>query len=195
MRNGGRRWSGPQQHWATAVAVASWVMRNKRDYLWSAATRRRFFTTRHVTSFQSADMSAHPRAWTTRVAQKRKPEVDATLCSASAEVKNCGEAVRFPRWDANSSPTEGQPLFGHGVAFLFFRSRRSHDGLSPGRTESKRLANRFCRLRQNDRAARLRSRFIPVRLRPARSRGPAHAEPAYDVSARAHVRRFREKMH
>ena len=76
-----------------------WVMRNKRDYLWSAATRRRFFTTPHVTSFQSADMSAHPRAWTTRVAQKRKPEAYASLCSASAEVKNCGEAVRFPRWD------------------------------------------------------------------------------------------------
>jgi hypothetical protein len=29
-----------------------WVTRCERDYLRGAATRRRFFTTRHVTSFQ-----------------------------------------------------------------------------------------------------------------------------------------------
>ncbi len=58
---------------ATAVAVAIWVMRNKRDYLWSAATA----------SLCSTDMSPRsktlhvraPQSLTTRVAQKRKPEV------------------------------------------------------------------------------------------------------------------------
>jgi len=52
-------------------------------------TRRRFFTRRHVTSFQSADMSAHSKPSTTRVAQKRKPGAYATLSPASAEAKTC----------------------------------------------------------------------------------------------------------
>jgi len=60
------------------------------------AAFRRFFTRRHVTSFQSADMSAHSKPSTTRVAQKRKPGAYATLSSASAEAKTCREAVRFP---------------------------------------------------------------------------------------------------
>ena len=82
-----------------------WVMRNKRDYLWSAATRRRFFYDAtchlvpkrgHVRAPQSLDNAASHRI--------RKSEAYATLCSASVEVKISGEAVRFPTWDADSVP-------------------------------------------------------------------------------------------
>jgi hypothetical protein len=98
-----------------------WVTRCARDYLRGAATRRRFFTTRHVTSFQSADMSAHPGAWTTRVAQKRKPEAYATFGSRSRKQKTVGEAVRPVVGTLIASlQKEGQPLYGHSFAFLFF---------------------------------------------------------------------------
>src|SRR4029077_18107053 len=57
--------------------------------------------------FQSTDMSAHSKASTTRVAEKRKPEANATLAPRPRKQKTVGEAV------------------------LFFRSRRLNDVLSP----------------------------------------------------------------
>ena len=79
-------------------------------------------------SFQSADMSAHSKAWTTRVAEKRKPEANATLAPRPRKQKTVGEAV------------------------LFFRSRRLNDVLSPA-VPKQPVGEQFCRLRQNDRPA------------------------------------------
>ena len=44
------------------------------------------------------------QAWTTRVAQKRKPEAYATFAPRPRKQKTVGEAVRFPSWDANGVP-------------------------------------------------------------------------------------------
>jgi hypothetical protein len=72
-----------------------------------------------------------------------------------------------------------------GVLMMFclqpYRKQTVGEQILP--SASKRQAGRLC------------SRLISVRFRPARSRGPAHAGPAYDASAHARARRSREKMH
>src|SRR2546421_8873462 len=78
------------------------------------------FTRRHVTSFQSADMSAHSKPSTTRVAQKRKPGAYATFAPRPRKQKPVGKRFASPVETLTASPTEGQPLYGYGFAFLFF---------------------------------------------------------------------------
>ena len=76
-------------------------------------------------------------------------------------------------------------FFALGVLMMFYLQpyRKQTVGGQILPFASKRQAGRPC------------SRLISARFRPARSRGPAHAGPAYDASAHALVRRSREKMH
>src|ERR1700682_1397483 len=139
-------------------------------------------------------MSAHSKPSTTRGAQKRKPGASATFAPRPRKQKPVGKRFASPVETLTASPTEGQPLYGYSFAFFFFRSRRLNDVLSPAvpKANGWRTDAAVC---VKTTGGRLCSRLISVRFRPARSRGPAHAGPAYDASAHARARRSREKMH